>query len=274
MKVLIIGATGMLGTDLVQEFKNEDLTAWTSSDLDITSKDQVANKISALKPEIVINAAAYTAVDDCEKKRDLAMQVNGEGPGNLAMICKQIGAILVHYSTDYIFDGSNKEGYLENFNVIKPINVYGESKALGEKLIQENCEKYYILRIAWLYGKNGKNFVDTMLKLGQEKKELKVVDDQHGSPTYTKDVARMTRKILSDLKPKFGIFHSCNSGSCSWYEFTKEIFKIKNYSCQIIPCSSDEYTRPAVRPQYSILLNSKLPLIRSWQAALFEYLNS
>jgi dTDP-4-dehydrorhamnose reductase len=273
MKILIIGATGMLGTDLVKTFKNHDVTAWGSKDIDITDFQEVDSKIKALKPEVVINAAAYTAVDDCEINRDLAMKVNGEGPGNLAKVCSAINAILVHYSTDYIFNGQKKDGYNEDYNEIAPLNVYGESKALGEKLIRENCKKYYILRIAWLYGKNGKNFVDTMLKLGKEKPQLKVVNDQHGSPTYTADVAQRTKKILEAIKPNFGIYHATNSGNCTWYEFTKEIFRIKNISVKVAPCSTEEFPRPAKRPAYSILLNTKLPPMRSWQEALGEYLN-
>lgn len=273
MKILILGASGMLGVDLVKEFKNHEITAWGSQDIDITDWEEVNAKITSLKPEVVINAAAYTAVDDCEKNRDLAMKVNGEGPGNLAKVCGAINAVLVHYSTDYIFNGQEKDGYKENYDKISPLNVYGESKALGEKLIKENCQKYYILRIAWLYGKNGKNFVETIIKLSKIKPELKVIDDQHGNPTYTVDVAKRTKEILEKIKPPFGVYHATNSGSCTWYEFTKEIFHLKNISTKVLPCSTDEYPRPAKRPVYSILLNTKLPLMRPWQEALADYLN-
>lgn len=272
MKILIVGSHGMLGQDLMAAFKNHEVIGWRSNDLDISNSEQVQKKIKELKPKVVINAAAYTAVDNCETNRVLAMKVNGEGPGNLAKICKEIGAILVHYSTDYIFNGQKKDGYTENYNQIDPLNVYGESKALGEKLVKENCDQYYILRISWLYGKNGKNFVDTMLKLGAEKKELKVVNDQHGSPTYTVDVAQRTKEIIETIKPAFGTYHTTNSGSCTWYEFTKEIFKLKKISCHVVPCSSAEYPRPAIRPSYSILLNTKLPPMRKWEDALKEYL--
>lgn len=271
-KILILGASGMLGSDLVKEFNDSDLTAYGSKDLDITIFAEVKKKLTALKPDIVINAAAYAAVDDCEKNRMKAMRINGEGPENLAKICKEIKAILVHYSTDYIFNGQKKEGYKENFNIIEPLNVYGESKALGEKMIQNNCDKYYILRISWLYGKNGKNFVETMLNLGQTKKELKVVNDQHGSPTYTVDVAKRTKEILENIKPAYGVCHVTNSGNCTWYEFTKEIFKLKNITTKIIPCTTAEFPRPAKRPAYSLLLNTKLPEMRSWQEALRDYL--
>jgi len=271
-KVLILGANGMLGQELMAAFKDQEVSGWDRNDIDITDFNLAQEKIKELKPEVVINAAAYTAVDDCETNRVLAMKVNGEGPGNLAKICKEIGAILVHYSTDYIFNGQKADGYNEDYNQIEPLSVYGESKALGEKLIKENCEKYYILRTAWLYGKNGKNFVDTMIKLGQEKPELKVINDQHGSPTYAKDLALQTREILLNLQPAFGVYHVTNSGTCTWYEFTQEIFKIKNITAKVIPCTSQEYPLPAKRPTYSILLNTKLPLMRPWQEALKEYL--
>lgn len=263
----------MLGHELMAAFKDQDVYGWDRDRIDITDYENSLKKIKELKPEIIINAAAYTAVDDCEKNRELAMKVNGEGPGNLAKICKEIGAILVHYSTDYIFNGQKVGGYKEDYDQAEPLSVYGESKALGEKLIKENCEKYYILRSAWLYGKYGKNFVDTMIKAGQEKDEVKVVNDQHGSPTYAKDLALQTREILLNIKPAFGVYHATNSGTCTWYEFTQEIFKIKGIAAKVMPCKTEEFPRPAKRPAYSILLNTKLPPMRQWQEALKEYLN-
>lgn len=271
-QTLIIGANGMLGTDLAKIFSSSNLVLWTSKDLDITDKKTVSDKIKKLKPAIIINAAAYTNVDDCEKNRLKAMKVNGEGPGNLAKICQAIGAILVHYSTDYIFNGQKSNGYDENETQIDPINVYGESKALGEKLIKQNCQKYYIIRTAWLYGKKGKNFVDTIIKLSQEKKEIKVVNDQFGNPTYSVDLAKRTKEIINNIKPDYGIYHITNSGSCTWFDFAKKIIEQKKISCQIIPCASTDFPRPAKRPAFSILNNTKLPLMRTWQEALQDYL--
>lgn len=271
-KILILGANGMLGHELMAAFKGQDLIGWDSKKLDITDYKRGQNKIKKLKPDIIINAAAYTAVDDCEYNRVLAMKVNSEGPSNLARICHEIGAVFVHYSTDYIFNGQESSGYNEDETQIEPINFYGESKALGEKLVQQNCQKFYILRTAWLYGKNGKNFVDTMIKLGRSKPELKVVDDQHGNPTSAKDLAERTKEILLKIKPDFGIYHVTNSGVCTWYEFSKEIFKFKKIEIKIIPCRTSEFPRPAKRPSYSILNNTKLPPMRSWQDALHEYL--
>ncbi len=267
-RVVIIGANGMLGQALAKEFPNAtglDLPA-----IDIANYDSVDKVLGELKPDLVINAAAYTAVDDCEEKFELANKVNGQGPGNLAKKCKELDAVLVHYSTDYIFNGTKQDGYNEEFNEIDPINKYGESKALGEKLIKENTDKYYILRIAWLYGPDGKNFVDTMIELSAKHPELKVVNDQTGSPTYTIDVAKRTREALDQ---SFGIYHATNSGQATWFEFTQEIFKLKGIATPLKPCSSGEFPRPAARPEYSILLNTKLPPARDWKEALSEYLS-
>ena len=271
MKVLLIGSHGMLGQELVQVFIDQDLVAWDTEEIDITNKDQVLRKIKALKPQVIINAAAYTAVDDCEEKQELALAVNGEGPGYLAEIAKEIQAKLIHYSTDYIFSGEKDDGYDEEFNEIDPVNVYGESKAVGEAKIKASGCEYYIIRTAWLYGSGGNNFVDTMIKLGIDKDELKIVNDQHGCPTYAVDLAMTTKKMV-DEKKATGIYHVTNSGHCTWCEFAQEIFKLKNILVKVIPCASAEFPRPAKRPKYSILLNTKLAKIRPWQEALKEYL--
>lgn len=273
MKILITGCNGMLGHDLQKEFADYDLVCVDKDELDITNFIQAEKIVKKYKPDYIINAAAYTDVDGCETNKDVCMKVNAEGPGNLAKICKQEGIVLVHYSTDYVFNGEKQDGYDENYDKIDPISVYGESKALGERLIKENTDKYYILRIAWLYGKNGKNFVDTMIDLSKNKNELKVVNDQTGSPTYTKDVAKQTRYIV-DNNPDYGIYHTSNEGNCTWYDFAKKIFEIKNINIKINPVKTEEFSRPAKRPKYSILLNTKLPKIRSWDEALKEYLAS
>lgn len=274
MKILIIGANGMLGQDLAKEFtKNHQVTKWDQSKIDITKKNIVNKKISNLKPDAVINAAAFTDVDSCEnpKKKEIYMKVNGQGPGYLAKICAKLNIPLVHYSTDYIFNGQKKDGYKENYNKIDPINVYGQSKALGEKLVKKNTDNYYIIRTAWLYGKNNKNFVDTMLQLAKKNDTLKIVNDQHGSPTFTYDLAKRTREIL-EKKEKPGIYHVVNKGTTTWFDFAKEIFKLANIKVKVQPCDSNEFPRPAKRPKYSALINTKLPKMRKWQTALSEYL--
>lgn len=277
-KILIIGAKGMLGQDLVKVFsadKNYDVISWDLENLDITNKNNVFEKIGKLKPEIIINAAAFTDVDGCEDeaKKDLCMKVNGEAVGYLASCASQINAILVHYSTDYVFNGKKSEGYKENEKEIDPVNSYGESKALGEKKLQENTKRFYLIRTSWLYGKGGKNFVDTMLKLSETKKELKVVDDQHGKPTHTVDLAKRTKELIDKNLP-YGIYHITNEGETTWFEFAKKIFEFAKVNVKVNPCTSDEFPRPARRPTYSSLINTKLPASRRWEEALAEYLRT
>lgn len=275
-KILIIGAQGMLGQDLAKVLAGFDLILWDFDDLDITDKNQVFTKISSLQPQVIINCAAYTDVDGCETNRELAMQVNGEAVGYLADIAKQIGAIIVHISTDYIFTGEKEKGYEEDSQAIGPLNVYGQSKLKGEELLKQNTDQYYLIRTSWLYGKNGKNFVETMLKLGREKDQLKVVNDQLGKPTYTVDLVRQILYIL-DNNLAFGVYHATNEtkeGGISWYDFAKKIFELAAIDVELQPCASAEFPRPAKRPAYSALINTKLPPMRDWQLALVEYLTN
>lgn len=279
-KILITGAKGMLGSMLVKVFSDYEVIEWDlQSGNDITNEDAVMKSVKEIKPDVIINAAAFTEVDKCEDAefQGLADLVNGAGPRILAIAAKEVGAILVHFSTDYIFNGENKEGYSEEFDKINPVNYYGKSKAVGEKNIMQiaddNWNKYYIIRTAWLYGPNGNNFVDTMIKLGKEKDELKVVNDQHGSPTYTKDLAERTKELLlSQLE--FGVYHGTNNEFCTWYDFAKEIFKIAKIDIDVQPCSSEEFPRPAKRPAYSMLHNTKMPPMRRWQEALADYIST
>lgn len=276
MKILITGARGMLGQDLCSILSEEhELVKYDVKELDITDAKMVNKVVGKLKPDAIINCAAFTDVDGCEEKekRTLARKVNGYGPGNLAKISAKLKIPFFHYSTDYIFNGKKKAGYKENYNKIDPINAYGETKALGEKLIKKNCQKYYILRTAWLYGKNGKNFVDTMLQLAQKNDNLKVVNDQHGKPTFTLDLAKRTKEIL-DKKLKPGIYHVTNEGEATWFDFANEIFRIKNIKIKVEPCKTSEFPRPAKRPEFSALINTKLPPMRKWQEALAEYLGN
>ncbi|MFC1598753.1 dTDP-4-dehydrorhamnose reductase [Patescibacteria group bacterium] len=273
-KILILGAQGMLGRDLANVLADFDLTLWDKEDIDITDQDQVNKKIEKIKPEIIINCAAYTAVDDCETNKDLAMQVNGTAVGYLSSLAKKIDSILVHISTDYIFNGQNQKGYKEDSKDISPDSVYGQTKLKAEELLQANTDKYYLIRTSWLYGKNGNNFVETMLKLGQAKDQLKVVNDQFGKPTFTIDLARQISYILYSELP-FGIYHITNEtrdGGISWYEFAQKIFEFAEIKIDLQPCSTQEFPRPAKRPAYSALINTKLPKIRDWQEALKQYL--
>ncbi|MCG2677619.1 dTDP-4-dehydrorhamnose reductase [bacterium] len=306
MRILITGACGMLGRDLVEALSKEhevvgvdvkdpgswilDLGSVEFSKLDITNEEEVMKAICDVKPEVVIHTAAYTDVDDCEKNEDLAYRINGTGAQNVALACKKCKAIMTYISTDFIFDGEKKEPYLEN-DKPNPLSVYGKSKLEGEKHISLLLDRYFIIRTSWLFGKHGKNFVNTILKLAKEKKELKVVNDQVGSPTYTKDLAHAIKHLLnliqdlgSRIQNLFGIYHISNSGSCSWYEFAQEILQVASRRSQVInikikPISSEELDRPAKRPKFSVLDKSRYiktvgKSLRPWQEALREYLKT
>ena len=257
-KALILGAYGMLGYDLQRVFPH---AVFGGHDLDITDAGKVATAIHDMRPELVINAAAYTDVDGCENHRDLAFAVNGDSLVPLSRACRDTDAVLIHYSTDYVFDGT-KKSYQED-DVTHPINAYGESKLLGEKNIQENMDDYRIIRTSWLFGKHGKNFVKTMLRFSSEMSQVRVVNDQFGKPTYTADLAQKTADIAS-FQP--GIYHITNDGVCSWYEFARAIIP------NVVPCSTAEYPRKAQRPAYSVLANTKTSPMRPWQDALRSYL--
>lgn len=274
-KVVLVGANGMLGRALAKAFAAEDVIALTHAELDITDRDSVLKAIYTIQPTIILNAAAYTKVDDCETNRELANAINGKAVGYLAEAAKICNATLVHYSTDYIFAGDHADGYTEEMPGNHPVNAYGVSKLLGEQAIHDQTHahwsNYYILRTAWLFGLHGPNFVDTMLKLGATRPALKVVNDQHGSPTFTDDLAVATHQLIESKQP-FGTYHITNAGVCTWYDFATEIFKQANMVVTVEPCSSAEYPRPAKRPTYSVLLNTKVPTLPAWQDALQRYL--
>ena len=231
--------------------------------------------ISEKSPEMVINAAAYTAVDDCETNYDEAYAVNALGPKNLAIACSKIDVPLVHISTDYVFDGNKRTPLIEN-DKLGPQSAYGKTKLEGEKFIQENTDKFFILRTAWLYGLHGANFVQTMLSLAESHDEITVVDDQIGSPTYSLDLAVSIANLLNS--DKYGIYHLTNEGECSWYEFSKRIFELSNVDVKVVPVSTEEFPRPAPRPRYSVLSNQKwikagFPPMRKYEEALSDYLS-
>lgn len=275
MKILITGANGMLAKAVRERFKNEELILTDVAELDITNLKQVEEFVDGCKPDVIINCAAYTAVDKAEEDLDLARKINADGPKNLAIAAKKANSILVHISTDYVFGGnlSLEEIYKED-DEKAPETVYGITKLEGENAIIANAEKYYIFRTAWLYG-DGNNFVRTMLKLGKEKESLTVVADQHGSPTYAVDLASIIAQALEKNIP-YGIYHATNLGFTTWYDFTKEIFKVANISCNVAPVTSEEFVRPAKRPKNSMLAKEKLldagVEIPSWEDALKRYL--
>jgi dTDP-4-dehydrorhamnose reductase len=276
MKILITGADGMLGSDLqnvLNMSKKNEIIA-TDLDLDIT-KESVIEKIRKCAPDIVVNVAAYTDVDGCEFNQELAYKINSIGPKNLALACKEINSKLIHISTDYVFNGEKKEPYIES-DKTNPINVYGETKLKGEELIQNTFDDYFILRTSWLYGINGNNFVKTMLELSKSNNEISVVDDQRGSPTYTYDLSIAISKLLENNH--YGIYHLTNSGNCSWFEFTKDIFEIANIDVDLKPVATEKFPRSAKRPKYSVLNNEKwknkgFKPLRNYKKALNDFID-
>lgn len=270
MRVLIIGAKGMLGQAMMDVWSEHDVTGVDLAQLDITKPLEVTRALELYRPSVVINCAAYTAVDKCETDEATADIVNGTAVGYVAKACEAHKIPLVHISTDYIFNGVQTTGYREDDRP-DPQNAYGRTKLHGERQLQANTSRFYLVRTSWLYGPGGKNFVQTMLTLGTTKPELKVVDDQHGTPTYTYDLAIFIRDLVIDRAP-YGIYHGTNEQPTTWYEFAKEIFRQASMTTPVKPCSSAEYPLPAKRPAWSILLNTKRPPLRPWPAALRDYL--
>ncbi len=276
--IALIGSTGMLGIDVNVALKDENAAIhnFNSVNLDITELNNVMNALVKLKPDYIINCAAYTNVDLAETEKEKADKVNHIGALNLAIASKEINARLIHISTDYVFNGLKYAPYNENDDV-NPVNEYGISKLKGENAIKDSKASYIILRTEWLYGKNGKNFVNTILKSADTKKSIEVVDDQFGSPTYTKDVAFAIRDIIINDKGNNGIYNIANGGYASWYEFAAEIIKVfKRTNCIIVPVSSDTFVRPAKRPADSRLDCAKIKLdykieLRNWKDALKKY---
>ncbi|MEI7620390.1 MAG: dTDP-4-dehydrorhamnose reductase [Candidatus Falkowbacteria bacterium] len=282
MKILILGARGNLGSQLVKVF-GDDSIAWDREDLDITQREEVLSKISALKPDVIINATAYNAVDKCEEIEEenaLARKLNGEAVANLADAALEINAILIHYSTDYVFNGENERGYYESDNT-DPINNYGRSKVLGERALHTKSAqglKYYLIRTSKLFGPKGPSevskpsFFDIMLNLSKERPELKAVDAEFSCFTYTVDLAVKTKELLEESYP-FGIYHITNSNPVTWYEAASHLFEIAGIRVKLIAVSSENFPRPARRPNFSVLLNTKMPPLRDFSEALAEYLN-
>jgi dTDP-4-dehydrorhamnose reductase len=272
--ILVIGANGMLGHDLMKVLAG-DVRGLDLPDIDITSLESVRRVLLTLRPKIIVNAAAYTDVDGCEINVEQAMEVNGEGVGLLALTAREIGAKLVQVSTDYVFDGAKGSPYLED-DPVGPLSVYGESKLAGE-LNAAMAPEFLIVRTQWLYGVHGKNFVETMLRLAGEKSELSVVDDQIGSPTWSYELALAIKALLD--KGCGGIYHAANSGYCSWSDFAKAIFEEEGLTVTVSGMTTKELNRPANRPLYSTLDCAKLEADtgfrpQHWREALREYLKS
>lgn len=269
-KVLVTGANGMLGQDLVPILEDEgyEVIETDIHNLDITNSEQVEVVLNHENPDIVIHCAAYTNVDAAEENIEIATKINVTGTENIAKVCGKNDITMVYISTDYVFDGEKQEAYLPN-DKTKPQSIYGKTKLDGEKAVQKHCKKFYITRTSWLYGHHGKNFVETMINLA-DKPEVKVVNDQIGCPTWTVELANGIAKLLEE-QANYGIYHICGSGETSWYDFAKEIFKLSNLNVNLKPCSTEEFPRPAKRPKHSTMDNSGI--CRNWKAALKDYIN-
>ena len=280
MKVLITGCRGQLGIELCQQLNNLnrsnkrfELLKTDIDTLDITNSFQVHTMVTEEKPDVIINTAAYTNVDACETDELNAFRVNAIGAQNLSAAAFQIGAKMLQVSTDYVFDGAGNSPKRE-YDPVNPQSVYGQSKALGEKLVLQTNPRHFIVRTAWLYGE-GNNFVRTMLKLASEKDEINVVNDQIGSPTSTVDLTRCIIDLITT--DHYGVYHATCEGECSWYDFASRIFAMESINIKVNPITTKELNRPAKRPAYSVLENFMLKLIglnnfRQWEDALEEYL--
>jgi dTDP-4-dehydrorhamnose reductase len=285
-RILVIGAKGMLGKDLVEILRSSsrvdqhldcEILGWDIEEIDIQEEKNTITKIESLRPNIVINIAAYTNVDGCESHDEKAFAINAEGMRHVALGALRCRAKVVYLSTDYIFDGKKREPYLED-DPPHPLSVYGRSKLRGEQYVQEMVEDALIVRTQWLYGKYGNNFVASVLRQAREKKVLSIVNDQVGSPTYTIDLSRAISVLIQcDAR---GVFHVANSDLCTWFAFGQEILKLSGMEgVRIVPISSEELGRPATRPLYSVLNTEKLKretgmTLRPWSEALKAYLQA
>jgi dTDP-4-dehydrorhamnose reductase len=276
VRIAIVGAQGMLGSDLRAHLAGEQQVIGTDiDDFDITNQEETLGALIQIKPAWVINVAAYTQVDRCEEESEQAFQVNAAGVKNLALACKEIRAKLLHVSTDYVFDGKAKKPYRED-DALNPLSVYGQSKSEGETAVQNILDDFIIVRTGGLYGKGGGNFVNTIVKMAQERDELTVVNDQWVSPTYTVDLSKAIGTLVN-LSPN-GIFHVVNRGHCTWYEFACAIVEHTGSTSRVIPISSEHYNSPAPRPAFGVLDCRRFTKVtkttmRPWKEALCEYLS-
>ncbi|MDD3905509.1 MAG: dTDP-4-dehydrorhamnose reductase [Candidatus Omnitrophica bacterium] len=288
-RVLITGSGGMLGIDLCKELESAykiygaDVIPGKNFVCNITNKDSVSGIISKIRPDVVIHSAAWTDVDGCELNKVKAFAINADGTRNVASACRQSGAVLIYISTDFVFDGKKKAPYKEP-DEPHPLNIYAESKLKGEEIVKK-LDKYFIIRTSWLYGKNGKNFVDTIIKKSKTEKDLKVVDDQIGSPTYTVDLSKAIHALLDKIADserwiadRSGIYHVANSGAISWFGYAETILRLTGSDAKVSPISSEKLNRPATRPAMSVLDNAKFTgltgyKMRDWQTALKDYLD-
>ncbi|RZM82025.1 dTDP-4-dehydrorhamnose reductase [Leptolyngbya iicbica] len=285
MKILLLGSRGQVGQELLLTLPTlGTVTAWSRDELDLAQLDTIETKVIAQQPDVIVNAAAYTAVDKAEQEPELAHTINGEAPGKLAQAAAACGATLIHISTDYVFDGQQNQPYRPD-SPTQPLGVYGQSKLAGELAVKAACDRHVILRTAWVYGAKGQgNFVKTMLRLGAERDTLKVVYDQVGTPTWSYDIAQAIAQLIPHLTPEtFGTYHFTNSGAVSWYDFAIAIFEeaaALGYPLAlktVLPITTDQYPLPAQRPAYSVMGSEKLDALLNqtpphWRVSLRKML--
>lgn len=280
MKLLVIGSGGQLGSDFVKEAKAQghDTAALDYPFIDITRPESVTEAVNSIAPDVIVNCAAFTAVDLCEEKQSEAFALNSEGCANLARAAAQTDALLVHISTDYVFSGDLDRPYTEE-DAPGPRSVYGKSKLEGERQVASLWNRHMIFRVAWLYGINGNNFVKSIRRFGLKNKEegkpLRVVDDQIGSPTWTVSVCRQVLKVMDS--GEYGVFHCTSEGSCSWFDFAREIIRASGIGVSVEPCTTEEFPRPAPRPANSVLENKRLKdlglnIMPEWKDAFRQFL--
>ncbi|MDM7998667.1 MAG: dTDP-4-dehydrorhamnose reductase [Dehalococcoidia bacterium] len=276
MRVLVAGAAGMLARDLVPclQQRGHEAVAPPENDFDITRPEAIRKWVSHARPDALINCAAYTKVDQAESEEHLANVINGLAVQNLCLACHEADIPLVHFSTDYVFDGA-KDGPYNIYDPANPINAYGRSKLLGEKYVLWLLRKFYLVRTSWLFGWHGANFVETMLKLAQKQRQVSVVNDQHGCPTWTRHLSEAVVSLIES--GRYGIYHATNSGPTTWYEYAKEIFRLAGTGTEVIPITTDQFPTAAARPKNSVLDPFPLPEVigtqmPAWQEALLSYL--
>ncbi|MFQ5957641.1 MAG: dTDP-4-dehydrorhamnose reductase [Candidatus Brocadiales bacterium] len=280
MKAAIIGANGQLGNDLVKVFQERETVPLTHDDIEIADPGRVDSVLRTIKPDVVINTAAFHRVEDCETEYAKAFEVNAIGAANVARIAEKLGVAIVYISTDFVFDGKKHEPYMED-DQPNPLNTYGLTKLAGEYYVRNLCSRHYVVRTSGLYGlakcrAKGGNFIDTMLRLAREKPELRVVDDQFFVPTYTWDLAQKIKELVT--RKNYGIYHITNSGQCSWYEFAAKIFELEGlHNVNLKRVSQEEFRSKVMRPDYSVLGSRGLKALgleplRAWEDALEDYM--
>ncbi len=274
-KLLITGCNGQLGRAINKQYANTEyeLVNTDVAELDITNVDAVVSMMKEVKPYAIINCAAHTGVDACETDQNNAYRINAIGPRNLSIAATEVGAKMVHISTDYVFEGNATKPYIE-FDTVNPQGMYGYTKLAGENFVKDFAKDYFIIRTAWLYG-DGKNFAKTMLRLSQTNDKVRVVGDQFGSPTSASELAKMIAHLVPTQN--YGLFHGTCEGACSWADFAKEIFRLAGKTTEVEAITTAEYPTPAVRPAYSVLENYMLKLTSnfsfvSWEEAIKEYM--